>query len=164
MSAFKKIGNYFGFGEEGYEQDDAYTPRDRDYDEPAYESGPPEDELMDEPQIDAAVTPIRASMRPVETTPVEPVHRIQTIHPRSYNDAVAIGEAFRAGIPVIINLSAMDDVNSKRLVDFAAGLTFGLHGNLEKVTTAVFLLTPEDYEVANGTEPEREQKGFFNQS
>jgi cell division inhibitor SepF len=90
--------------------------------------------------------------------------RITTLHPRTYNDARAIGEAFRAGTPVIMNLSEMDDGDAKRIVDFAAGLVFGLHGTIERVTQKVFLLSPANVVV---TAEEREritQGGFFNQS
>src|SRR5690606_27340539 len=70
------------------------------------------------------------------------LRRIQTIKPRSYNDARLIGEAFRQGVPVIMNLTEMSDGDAKRLVDFSAGLSFGLHGSIERVTTSVFLLSP----------------------
>ena len=63
-----------------------------------------------------------------------PPYRITTLHPRTYNEARTIGEHFRSGTPVIMNLSEMDDSDAKRLVDFAAGLTFGLHGRIERVT------------------------------
>ena len=79
---------------------------------------------------------------------VEPVpYRITTLHPRTYNEAVTIGEHFRSGTPVIMNLSEMADSDAKRLVDFAAGLTFGLHGRVERVTSKVFLLSPQNVTV-----------------
>jgi cell division inhibitor SepF len=90
--------------------------------------------------------------------------RITTLHPRTYNDARAIGEQFRDGTPVIMNLSEMDDGDAKRIVDFAAGLVFGLRGSIERVTQKVFLLSPANVVV---TAEEREritQGGFFNQS
>src|SRR5690625_6969434 len=65
----------------------------------------------------------------------ESMHRITTIHPRSYNDAKAIGESFRDGVPVIVNLSDMQDGDAKRMVDFSAGLVFGLRGTIERVTS-----------------------------
>ena len=74
-------------------------------------------------------------------------HRITTLHPRTYNEARAIGEEFRDGNPVIMNLTEMDDADAKRLVDFAAGLTFGLRGSIERVTTKVFLLSPQKVKV-----------------
>ncbi len=72
---------------------------------------------------------------------------ITTVHPRSYNDAKSIGEAFRNGTPVIMNVSDMGEAEAKRLVDFAAGLVFALHGSIERVTAKVFLLTPSFVEV-----------------
>jgi len=95
------------------------------------------------------------------------LRRITTIHPRSYNDARTIGEAFRGGTPVIMNLSDMDDADAKRLVDFSAGLIFGLRGSIERVTNKVFLLSPEHVEIA-GEEPPAEpvpgRGAFYNQS
>ena len=75
------------------------------------------------------------------------ISRITTIHPRTYNEAKTIGENFRDGIPVIMNLTDMSDADAKRLVDFAAGLVFGLRGSIERVTAKVFLLSPETVEV-----------------
>ena len=75
------------------------------------------------------------------------LRRITTIHPRSYNDAKIIGEAFRENIPVIMNVEEMPDADAKRLVDFASGLAFALEGRIERVTAKVFLLTPSNLEV-----------------
>ncbi|WP_159808304.1 cell division protein SepF [Cellulomonas citrea] len=139
--------------------------------------GRPEDEeyldLEQEPTMedaDALVTPLRRPVRvaePVVEAPLGEVRRITTIHPRSYNDARKIGEAFRDGTPVIINLTDMDDADAKRLVDFSAGLIFGLHGAIERVTAKVFLLSPSDVEVtssAAATPEPAPRGGFFNQS
>ncbi|MBU4335240.1 MAG: cell division protein SepF [Actinobacteria bacterium] len=139
--------------------------------------GRPEDEeyldLDQEPtmeDVDAQVTPLRRPVRvaePVAEAPLGEVRRITTIHPRSYNDARKIGEAFRDGTPVIINLTDMDDADAKRLVDFSAGLIFGLHGAIERVTAKVFLLSPADVEVTSGAAPAPEpvpRGGFYNQS
>ena len=79
--------------------------------------------------------------------PAEDLTRIVTIHPTAYSDAVTIGEAFRDGTPVIINLTDMGEDEARRLVDFAAGLTFGLHGVIERVTNRVFLLSPATVKV-----------------
>lgn len=96
------------------------------------------------------------------------LRRITTIHPRSYNDARVIGEAFRSGTPVIMNLSEMTDADAKRLVDFSAGLIFGLHGAIERVTSKVFLLSPEHVEVTGEEQvpaaAEQQRAGFYNQS
>ena len=103
---------------------------------------------------------------PQTTMSASELRRITTVHPRSYNDARVIGEAFRGGTPVIMNLSDMDDADAKRLVDFSAGLIFGLHGAIERVTNKVFLLSPEHVEIT-GEEQAAPQEGravFYNQS
>lgn len=93
------------------------------------------------------------------------LRRIQTIKPRTYNDARVIGEAFRQGIPVIMNLTEMSDADAKRLVDFSAGLSFGLEGSIERVTTSVFLLSPAHVEIGVESEPVAvQERSFFNQS
>jgi cell division inhibitor SepF len=93
-----------------------------------------------------------------------PLTRITTLHPRTYNDARGIGEEFRRGAPVIMNLTEMDEADAKRLVDFAAGLTFGLRGRIEKVTRGVFLLSPHGVDVTLEAETGVVSGGFYNQS
>lgn len=118
----------------------------------------------------AAVTHIKRDRGPQRVVS-EPVGgeltRISTIHPRTYNDAKTIGESFREGVPVIMNLTDMDDSDAKRLVDFSAGLVFGLRGSIERVTSKVFLLSPAHVEVSAPAAPAQRgavQSGFFNQS
>ena len=89
--------------------------------------------------------------------------RIVTVHPRTYNEARTIGENFRDGIPVIMNLGDMEDADAKRLVDFSAGLIFGLRGSIERITSKVFLLSPQNVNVT-AEDKERIAGGFFNQS
>ena len=91
-------------------------------------------------------------------------YRITTLHPRTYNEARTIGEHFREGTPVIINLTEMDDSDAKRLVDFAAGLIFGLRGSIERVTNKVFLLSPQNVHVTAEDKARIAEGGFFNQS
>jgi cell division inhibitor SepF len=91
------------------------------------------------------------------------ISRIVTVHPRTYNEARTIGEHFRDGVPVIMNLTEMEDVDAKRLVDFSAGLIFGLRGTIERVTSKVFLLSPQNVSVT-AEDKERIAGGFFNQS
>ncbi len=93
----------------------------------------------------------------------QPSYQITALHPRTYNEARTIGEHFRQSTPVIMNLSEMDDADAKRLVDFAAGLTFGLQGRLERVTAKVFLLSPRNVTVT-AQDKARIENGFFNQS
>ncbi|MBL1094572.1 MULTISPECIES: cell division protein SepF [Streptomyces] len=90
--------------------------------------------------------------------------RIATVTPESFRDARGIGELFREGVPVIVNLTSMEPADAKRVVDFAAGLTFGLRGSIERVATRVFLLTPADYRVLSGETRDHRNGGFFNQS
>ena len=114
---------------------------------------------------EAQVTPLRRVSAMPQQQPAADLRRITTIHPRSYNDARKIGEAFREGTPVIMNLTDMDDADAKRLVDFSAGLIFGLHGAIERVTNKVFLLSPSHVEVSGEAGAERSGRaGFYNQS
>lgn len=100
----------------------------------------------------APVTPIRRA--PSSREDNNELRTITTVHPRSYNDAKSIGEAFRDGTPVIMNVSDMGEAEAKRLVDFAAGLVFALHGSIERVTAKVFLLTPSYVEVRDHSHAE----------
>ena len=116
----------------------------------------------------APAAPVAAPVQAAVPTPAPrartaDLSRITTVHPRTYNEARTIGEHFRDGVPVIMNLSQMEDVDAKRLVDFAAGLIFGLHGTIERVTSKVFLLSPQNVTVA-AEDKERIAGGFFNQS
>lgn len=116
-----------------------------------------------EEEYRAPVTPIKraASSREEPTG----LRQITTIHPRSYNDAKLIGESFRDGIPVIMNVTDMGEADAKRLVDFSAGLVFGLRGSIERVTNKVFLLSPSYIEVIGDDKKVSEtQATFFNQS
>ena len=123
-------------------------------------------ERAPEPTIEreAQVTPIRQHSNVVAMAPAveESMQRITTIHPRSYNDAKAIGESFRDGVPVIMNLSDMQDGDAKRMVDFSAGLVFGLRGTIERVTSKVFLLSPEFVQVDG--DASADEGSFYNQS
>ncbi len=132
------------------------------------------------PSYEPEVVPSRRSTPRTDVAPVvlteetsvwetpaaaEPAYgRITTLHPRFYNDARRIGEEFRTGTPVIMNLTDMDDADAKRIVDFAAGLVFGLHGTIERVTSKVFLLSPANVDVGAEARAQLQQGGFFNQS
>jgi cell division inhibitor SepF len=112
----------------------------------------------------ATPVPIQgAAPAPAPTPRTADVSRIVTVHPRTYNEARTIGEHYRDGVPVIMNLTEMEDVDAKRLVDFAAGLIFGLRGTIERVTSKVFLLSPQNVTVT-AEDKERIAGGFFNQS
>jgi cell division inhibitor SepF len=105
-----------------------------------------------------------ATFRPTGSAAGADIYRITTLHPRTYNDARRIGEEYREGVPVIINLTGMDDNDAKRIVDFAAGLVFGLRGSIERITNKVFLLSPANVDVGAEARAQIAQDGFFNQS
>ena len=144
--------------------------------------------LVDEPEFDTPQVPttpviespdVRITTRVPRTLPrggapsaveVAPqldlpvLDRIVTLHPRFYNEARTIGEHFRQGSPVIINLTEMDESELKRLVDFASGLAFGLHGTIERITKKVFLISPSNVNVSNEDKSAAAQASVFNQS
>ncbi|MEY5145159.1 MAG: hypothetical protein RL745_528 [Actinomycetota bacterium] len=125
------------------------------------------DERIETPQVDMP----RPQVLPAVTAPasvagprVAEISRIVTLEPLNYNDAKRIGEEFRNGVPVIMNLTGMDDEDAKRLIDFAAGLVFAMRGSIERVTTKVFLLSPANVDVGSAARAQMRGDGFFNQS
>jgi cell division inhibitor SepF len=155
--AMRKMGEYLGLVEQA------------DY-----------DEYDDEPSV---VVPVPREMEPRPGRPVSargpvahidehrrarPVaasalSRIETVTPRTYNDARTVGEHFRDGVPVIMNLSEITDSEAKRLVDFAAGLVFAAHGSINRVTAKVFLLSPAGIEVSDEDKQRIAAGGFYDQ-
>jgi cell division inhibitor SepF len=91
-------------------------------------------------------------------------NRITVINPSSYNDARLVGEPYRSGMPVIMNLSKVDTKTASRFVDFALGLTYGLQGHLEQVTSAVYLLSPQTIEVQSTDQLSDTGEFFSNES
>src|SRR5580700_1053859 len=165
-SAMRKMAVYLGLVEddrryaENYEAYDEYD----DYDEPAdavEPAAPPPPPSPSRADYGGYPTDHR-----IETVPPQQVElaRITTLHPRTYNEARNIGEHFRDGTPVIMNLTEMVDSDARRLVDFAAGLIFGLRGSIDKVTNKVFLLSPANVEVTAEDKARIAERGFFNQS
>lgn len=167
MGGLRNAMVYLGLAEEEHDQSMAYDEQEHEASRPATRA-----ETAQHERGASAVTPIKRERAPQRVVS-EPVGgeltRISTIHPRTYNDAKTIGESFREGVPVIMNLTDMDDSDAKRLVDFSAGLVFGLRGSIERVTSKVFLLSPAHVEVsapaaaATSARP-GVQSGFFNQS
>ncbi|MFI1988029.1 cell division protein SepF [Actinoplanes sp. NPDC020271] len=113
-----------------------------------------------------ALAPQPVHQPPVQHRPIEDEQRYQitTLHPTTYREARTIGEHFRDGVPVIINLTEMDESDARRLVDFAAGLAFGLRGTIERVTNRVFLLSPANVQVTAEDKAKIAEGGFFTQS
>ena len=90
--------------------------------------------------------------------------RVHLVIPKTFNDAQDIADKFKDSIPVIINLQGSDADLSKRLIDFASGLTYALDGGMQRIADKVFLLTPRNVEVSAEERARLIEKGFFNQS
>jgi cell division inhibitor SepF len=162
--ALRKVAEYLGLVES-----DAYGSSD------AFDTFPAFDESARVPVADSTRSSYAASTASTAATlsalhaaspasAPRDMYRITTIHPRTYNDARRIGEDFRAGTPVIMNVGEMDDNDARRIVDFAAGLAFGLHGSIERITRGVFLLSPANVDVGAAARAQLREDPFFNQS
>ena len=160
-SAMRKMAVYLGLVEDEHrygEKYDSYGEYE-DYEEPVVSEEPDETESRTgRDDYGGYQVP---EWKPEQTADLA---RITTLHPRTYNEARTIGEHFREGTPVIMNLTEMVDSDAKRLVDFAAGLIFGLRGSIERVTNKVFLLSPANVEVTAEDKARIAERGFFNQS
>jgi cell division inhibitor SepF len=168
---------YFGIAEEDEEWDeDGYVTNEeleRSYSErpnvrrlsPRRRSKEFEDWTDPEPERGAQTAVLRPRPRPVQAAPNEAAVRVHLVIPRSFNDAQQIADKFKEGTPVILNLQGSDPDLSKRLIDFASGLTYALDGGMQRVADKVFLLTPRNVEVS-AEERARllERGGFFNQA
>ncbi|UYM05349.1 cell division protein SepF [Solicola gregarius] len=160
--AMRKMGVYLGLveGSDQYDEtDDEFEADDSQRSQAVRNAASAEQP--------AAVTRLSERRRPTPLTPAPPItdlSRITTLHPRTFNEARTLGEEFREGTPVIMNLSEMDGNDAKRLVDFAAGLVFAVHGAMERVTNKVFLLSPPNVSVAAEEKQRIAEGGFFNQS
>jgi cell division inhibitor SepF len=168
-SAMRKMAVYLGLVEDDHHYDDPYPADGDDYaDYVAEYTEPPEasDGQAGYGTDGGSDAGARADRRVqtadhIQTTDLA---RITTLHPRTYNEARTIGEHFREGTPVIMNLTEMVDSDAKRLVDFSAGLIFGLRGSIERVTNKVFLLSPANVEVTAEDKARLAERNFFNQS
>lgn len=136
----------------GYDDDRTRPPRRSSWTaEPPHRTvAPVRGALAVEPQVEPAPRPRpepRPAPHPEPAPAAHPLSRITTLHPRSFVEARTIGERYRDGAPVIINLTGLSDSDARRLVDFAAGLAFAMRGAIDKVTNKVFLISPPDVEV-----------------
>ncbi|WP_175953946.1 cell division protein SepF [Schaalia sp. Marseille-Q2122] len=146
-----------GFGAKAREFLGWYTPEDYD---PEFFIDEYEADLVDFPTPEESVEPLAPVQHEAAPARRADLSRIVTVHPTSYNDALSIGEAFRDGLPVIVNLSDMPEDEARRIIDFIAGLTFALHGFAERVTNRVFLLSPQSIEVTNDAVNLRRSRSF----
>jgi cell division inhibitor SepF len=168
------------FDDDGYldraERGRGYEGRDYDepgyrgaYDEPRFESrlrGPREFDRTP-PRFSALRGSTRGALAMDPRRMAElfeagsPLSKITTLRPKDYSEARTIGESFRDGTPVIMDLVTMDNADAKRLVDFAAGLAFALRGSFDKVATKVFLLSPADIDVTAEERRRIAEAGFY---
>jgi cell division inhibitor SepF len=161
---WKKIGTYLGFFEE-------YPD---DYGEGAEEQAPArratatavDPRPRPEPSNVRRFEPSRGgdgaeAMSTVRTVASAKVHLTE---PKTFNDVEEVGDRFRNGIPVIMNLAGASEPVAKRLLDFASGLIYGLEGRIERVGDRVFLLTPPGVEVSSEERLKLTERGFFNQA
>ena len=158
---------YFGLAEEHHDE---------------YEEGPPESEMEDRYRERPNVRRLRRRRDEFDdifaedeprggrsTTVLKPVGgngdvRVHLVIPKSFNDAQQIADKFKDSIPVILNLQSSDTDLSKRLIDFASGLTYALDGGMQRIADKVFMLTPRNVEISAEERARLIEKGFFNQS
>jgi cell division inhibitor SepF len=129
-----------------------------------------DDIFADDEDADAPAAGSRAG-RGRSTTVLKPVAsrsngdvRVHLVVPKSFNDAQQIADKFKDSIPVILNLQGSDSDLSKRLIDFASGLTYALDGGMQRIADKVFMLTPRNVEISAEEKARLIEKGFFNQS
>ena len=170
---------YFGIAEEEDWDEDGYLTEDELADPyerenvrrlPARRTRQDYDDDWTDPEPEGQRTSIlrpRADTRRVRN--LEPVRgpgtsRVHLILPRSFNDAQQVADRFKNGVPVILNLQSADSELSKRLIDFASGLTYALDGGMQRIADKVFLLTPSDVELSAEDRARMLERGFFNQA
>ena len=169
VSGKARYGDRYAEGRDGREYDDhdeyrhgyrrGYDEsrfRDREFERAGSRLGP----LRGSTRGALAMAPRRMEMLFDEGSPLS---KITNLRPKDYREARTIGERFRDGTPVIMDLVAMDNADAKRLVDFAAGLAFALRGSLDKVATKVFLLSPADVEVTPEERRRMAEAGLYTQ-
>ncbi len=112
---------------------------------------------------ESVVEPADAIVRTIPSARAQATASIHRAEPHRFNDARDIGERFRHGVPVIVNLQSTDDTIARRLVDFCSGLVFGLDGKIEQVASRVYLLTPANMDVSAEERERIVEGGFYNQ-
>jgi len=169
VSLWDSIKARLGLGDDYDEYDDYYDEEDREADgyEPApsyrspYEGGDTTvRRLTREPDLDRAREAGRSSVMAGPGMQAVPQVKMQIVEPRTFGEAQAIADKFKMGVPVIMNLTMAEPELSRRLIDFASGLTYGLNGGLQKVSEKVFMLTPANVDVTEQRRVLRE-KGLF---
>jgi cell division inhibitor SepF len=168
---------YFGIAEEEDWDEETYVTEEdveRTYGDrpnvrrlnPRRQRGRIDDWSEPDPEPVRSRSPVRARPRAVEVAPDPgvPPARVHLVIPRSFNDAQQIADRFKQAIPVILNLQGVESELSKRLIDFASGLTYALDGGMQRVADKVFLLTPRNVEVSAEERARMLERGFYNQA
>jgi cell division inhibitor SepF len=137
----------YAYDEYGHEDEESPPQRSRRRRSPGRDGHPPGG--------DAVVRPM----------PTAQPGRFHLVQPASFNDAQEVGDRFRQGVSVLMNLSQADPDLSRRLIDFASGLAYGLGGAMQPVAERVFLITPQGVQVS-AEERRRllEDRGLFGQA
>jgi cell division inhibitor SepF len=165
-NAFKRVANYLGLVDDEEDLQPAVEVEQlrrsvRPLASSQQESSTP---AWAAPAVRVKTIPAAQAPAPAVQAELPIMDQIFTIHPRFYNEARTVGERYRQGQPVLMNLSDMDESERKRLVDFASGLVFGHFGSIERVTSKVFLLTPPNVRVSTEGKVAATEASFFNQS
>lgn len=162
-TVWKRMGTFLGFVED-YD-DDEYgeasepAPTTTRSESPAVRAEPSNVRRLPPARVDEAHVATATKVRPVSTG-----HKVHLTEPSTFNDVEEVGENFRNGVPVIMNLAGASENVAKRLLDFASGLIFGLDGRIERVGDRVFLLTPSGVDVSTEERRRLTERGFFNQA
>jgi cell division inhibitor SepF len=160
----RKAMVYLGLTDDEFEDYDyeepapAPTPQRRYAEpEPAVAIRPVARDLAPEPSNGVTVTP-----RPAVVRPITPMHgaKVHVVAPSRFADAQEIGDRFKNGQPVIVNLQANDRELSRRMIDFCSGVTYALSGSMDKVADNVFLLTPSNVEVSAEEKRRLQERGY----
>jgi cell division inhibitor SepF len=166
---WKKTLSFLGLVEE---YDDEYADLPEDVPAPRPEPAPARTEPSNVRRIAPAPSRVPAgapasgpppSSQPSNVRPVTS-SKVHVTNPTTFNDVEEVGERFRNGIPVIMNLDGASEGVAKRMLDFASGLIYGLDGRIERVGDRVFLLTPVGTDVSTEERRRLSERGFFNQA
>jgi cell division inhibitor SepF len=174
---------YFGIADDEDWDDDAYYEEEPEADPYAsrnvrhlparrtrtdYDDDWTDPEPSPKPQRTSVVRPRltdqRSAPRNLEAVRGPGTSQVHLVLPRSFNDAQQVADRYKNGVPVILNLQSADSELSKRLIDFASGLTYALDGGMQRIADKVFLLTPRDVELSAEDRARMLERGFFNQA
>lgn len=155
MSALKKTMEWIGFRDPAADELEEFDSVD-EFEAPDFSTPSTTSDF-------ASVSTFPTSHMVKETRKDNEKRSILAVTPRTYSDAQSIGDSFRKGMPVVMNLESMSEGEARRMVDFASGLIYGLSGSIERITNRVFLLTPESVSVEDSSNRGNE-RALFNQS